>query len=91
MLKAKLSDIRIGVVGLEYAEIHNEGGDIPVTAKSRRYFMAKFKETGKRFWFNMARKRGNSITMPKRQFIGNNAKLLSLLENDIEHELKRLT
>lgn len=30
----------------EYAEIHNEGGEIPVTANMKRFFWAKYYETG---------------------------------------------
>ncbi len=31
---------------LEYAEIHNEGGEIPVTPKMKKFFWAKYYETG---------------------------------------------
>ena len=31
---------------VEYAEIHNEGGEIPVTANMKRFFWAKYYETG---------------------------------------------
>lgn len=31
---------------LEYAGIHNEGGEIPVTPKMKRFFWAKYYETG---------------------------------------------
>jgi phage gpG-like protein len=34
---------------LEYAAIHNEGGDIVVTAKMKRYFWAKYYETSEAF------------------------------------------
>lgn len=30
----------------EYAEIHNEGGEIPVTANMKKFFWAKYYETG---------------------------------------------
>lgn len=73
---------------LEYAGIHNEGGEIPVTPKMKRFFWAKYYETGavkpaegsrkksvpdaeSGFWRGMALKRvGNTIKIPKRQFIG---------------------
>lgn len=54
---------------IPYAEIHNEGGKIPITPKMRGFFLAKFRETGNPFWFNMSRHKGNTITMPKRQFL----------------------
>lgn len=31
---------------VEYAQIHNEGGQIPVTVKMKRFFWAKYYETG---------------------------------------------
>lgn len=90
VLKTAFNDIRVGVVGLLYADIHNEGGDIPVTAQSKRFFWAKFKETGKAFWRNMALNSSGKVTIPQRQFIGNSKKLTDLLVKDIETELKRL-
>ena len=37
-----------------YAKIHNEGGKILITPKMRRFFWAKFKETGKEYWKGLA-------------------------------------
>lgn len=61
----------------KYAAIHNEGGDITVTAKMRRYFWAKYYEAGKnsataKMYRAMALKKiGDKIHIPQRQFIGN--------------------
>jgi phage gpG-like protein len=72
-IKYQVSDntVSVGVdlKTIPYAQIHNEGGKIPITPKMRGYFMAKFRETGNPFWFNMSRHKGNTITMPKRQFL----------------------
>jgi phage gpG-like protein len=64
------------VVGSDskYAKIHNEGGaiNIQVTAKMRKFFWYKYKETGDVKYKGMAltKKTHFTITMPKRQFIG---------------------
>ncbi len=59
---------------LPYASVHNEGGTltISVTPQSRKFFWAKFKETGDSRWKAMAltKKTTFSIPIPKRQFIG---------------------
>lgn len=54
---------------IPYAQIHNEGGNITITRKMRGFFMGKFRETLNPFWFNMARHKGSTITMPKRQYL----------------------
>lgn len=57
-----------------YAKIHNEGGviNIPVTAKMRKFFWYKYKETGNGMYKGMAltKKTHFTVTIPKRQFIG---------------------
>jgi phage gpG-like protein len=64
------------VVGSDskYAKIHNEGGviNIPVTAKMRKFFWYKYKETGDGKYKGMAltKKTHFTATIPKRQFIG---------------------
>lgn len=64
------------VVGSDskYAKIHNEGGvvNIPITAKMRKFFWYKFKETGDVKFKGMAltKKAHFSFTVPKRQFMG---------------------
>lgn len=59
---------------MPYALLHNEGGtvNVPVTDKMRRFFWAKFKETGieKYKFMALTKKEKLSITVPKRQFIG---------------------
>jgi phage gpG-like protein len=64
------------VVGSDskYAKIHNEGGviNIPVTAKMRKFFWYKYIETGEGKYKGMAltKKTHFSVTIPKRQFMG---------------------
>ena len=60
--------------GVPYAEIHNNGGtiNVTVTEKMRKYFWYIFKKTGKEQykWMALTKKESISITIPKRQFIG---------------------
>lgn len=56
---------------LAYAGIHNEGGEIKVTAKMKRFFWHKYYETKDEFWKAMAlMKEGKTIKIPRRQFLG---------------------
>jgi phage gpG-like protein len=69
----------------EYAEIHNSGGivKIPITQKSRKYFWVMFKVTGNTMWKALAltKKESITITIPKRQFIGESATFMNKLDN----------
>lgn len=54
-----------------YAGIHNEGGEIEVTKKMKRYFWYMYGQTGYEPYKAMAMKKiGSKIVIPKRQFIG---------------------
>lgn len=67
----------------DYADIHNSGGTIEVTAKMKRYFWAKYYEFNKEgpkaeFCKAMAlRKVGSKITIPKHQFMGNSQTMMT--------------
>lgn len=77
-----------------YAEIHNNGGVIPITKKSRKFFWAMFKETGETKWKAMALTKKQAFKIPKRQFIGESATLLQnydqWLKEQIEIRFKQL-
>lgn len=81
------------VVGIanhnHYAKIHNEGGKIVITPKMRRFFWAKFKETGREHWKFMAITQKTHIDIPKRQFIGDSKALEITVERMIIKELKK--
>ncbi len=49
--------------GLPYANIHNEGGTIPITARMRRYFWARFIESKGReeHWRAMALRKDENL------------------------------
>ena len=84
---------------LDYSLIHNEGGDINITAKMRGYFWAMFlseggKSKGKkrelppraRKWLALAlaAKKKKKFKIPKRQFIGESKPLNDKINKKIE-------
>ena len=60
-------------INVEYAAIHEFGGEIvvPITARMRRFFWARFKATGedKWKWMALTKKREFRITMPARPYL----------------------
>jgi phage gpG-like protein len=78
ILEATMKKVEIGT-SEPYAQIHNDGGilNIPVTAKSRKYFWFMYKATGKSMWKALAltKKERLTVKMPKRQFIGESKQL----------------
>lgn len=97
-------DYRV-TVGTEvpYAAIHNDGGDIIVTARMKRFFWAKYRETNggswKRnakneeaeFWKTLALKKvGSVIHIPQRKFIGQSQELNNKIDQTIENEINRI-
>tara|TARA_R110002020_G_scaffold376644_3_gene587729 strand:+ start:1256 stop:1762 length:507 start_codon:yes stop_codon:yes gene_type:complete len=89
VIQANKKAVKVGTEGLPYAAIHNYGGRIRITPRSRRYFWAKHKETGLAFWRNMAMAKG-PIKMPQRRFIGNSPKLDKIILQNIYKELSKL-
>lgn len=76
---------------LEYADIHNEGGEIEVTEQMKRFFWAKYYETKIEMYKGLALKDvGDTIKIPKRQFIGDSATLRNSIEKIIESEITRV-
>ena len=75
---------------LPYTTLHNEGGKIIVTAKMKRYFWDKYKQTKDEAWKSMAlMKTGKVITMPQRQFIGDGPDTQRIIRNVIDDNLKK--
>ena len=66
-----------------YANIHNEGGDILVTEKMKKYFWAMYYKKKDEYWKGLALKPvGSVIHIPKRQLVGDSDyKLISNIEN----------
>ena len=81
---------------LPYASIQNEGGEITVTDKMKRYFWAKYIEAGKKGiqadqWKAMALKKvGSKIKIESRRFIGPHPKILEVTQGVVNDNLKDL-
>lgn len=88
-----------------YAAYHNEGAEAKVTAKMKKFFWAKYYESGggkkqeipkeAEFWKAMALKKpGRKIKIPKRRFLGPSPqvdKIVSdIINNEFEKYIKRL-
>jgi phage gpG-like protein len=77
-----------------YAAIHNEGGDITVTRKMQRFFWAQYYKNGKKgakadMYKSLALKRvGTTLTIPKRQFIGDHPKIRKNIQDIITENLR---
>ncbi len=87
------------IVGTDvpYARAHNEGGEIKqtvnITAKMRKFFWARFYDTGDTMWKHLALKRTpikRTINMPERKFMGLSEFLERRLEKNMEHEIEQI-
>lgn len=68
-----------------YTALHNEGGKITVTGKMKKFFWAKFKETGEAGWKYMALMPvGRVIEVPERRFIGDGPETKRIIETVIK-------
>ncbi len=83
---------------MPYAEIHNNGGEITITSKMKKYFWAKHieaknakKHTISEQWKALALKKvGDTIKIEKRQFIGHHDKTDATIKEIINHNLEEL-
>lgn len=79
-----------------YASIHNEGGEITVTAKMKKYFWAKYLEAGKQGieadqWKAMALKKlGSKIKIEQRRFIGDHPEVYNSVKRAVDANLDDL-
>lgn len=81
-----------------YAATHNDGEDIGVTERMKRFFWAKHLEDKKRlgaespeaeFWKRMALKKpGSKITIPQRHFLGPGPAVDRIVQDVINKELQ---
>lgn len=75
---------------LPYTAVHNEGGSITVTPKMKKFFWAKFKETGEAGWKYLAlMKVGQVIKIPQRRFIGDGPETARIIEEAISRNLEK--
>ena len=84
--------IAVGTSSLtkNYAETHNKGADIKVTEKMRKYFWAKYSETGDEFYKNMALHKSDTITIPKREYIGKSRILEAMIKARLYTEINKM-
>jgi phage gpG-like protein len=73
---------------VKYASIHNEGGQIKITPKMRRYFWAMYIETKQEYWKGLALTKKEHIIIPQRQFIGDSEALFKSIDRMIVKELE---
>lgn len=83
---------------VEYASVHNDGDQIPVTQRMKKFFWAKHYEAeelrGKGsveadFWKNMALKKpGGRIKIPRRHFLGPGAAVDKIVKGVVDTELR---
>lgn len=92
-IKANAETLESGVrfsSAMAYASIHNEGGEIAVTPKMKRFFWARYKQTKNESWKRMAlMKTGKAITMPERRFIGDGPDTRRIIREVIEDNLQK--
>lgn len=75
---------------LPYTALHNEGGKITVTAKMKRFFWYKYKQTKDEAWKRMAlMKVGKVITMPERRFIGDGPDTQRIIREAIDRNIQK--
>lgn len=75
---------------MPYTSLHNEGGTITVTAKMKRFFWYKYKQTKDEAWKRMAlMKVGKVIVMPERRFIGDGPDTQRIIRDVIEDNLQK--
>ena len=84
---------------VEYASVHNDGDQIPVTQRMRKFFWAKHYEAeelrGKGsveadFWKNMALKKpGGRIKIPRRHFQGPSTSVDMIVRKTVDTELRK--
>lgn len=85
--KATFREIKLVTKGLKYAAIHNFGGKVRITKRSRKFFWAMFKKTGLQEWKNLALTKKTSFNIPKREYLGDSKKLADKLERRILKEV----
>lgn len=81
-----------------YAATHNDGADIGVTERMKRFFWAKHMEDKTRlgenspeaeFWKRMALKKpGSRIHIPRRHFLGPSKEVDAIVQKTIDNELQ---
>lgn len=88
-IKAERNRVILGVTSdIKYAEIQNDGGQIPITPKMRRYFWAMYKQTNEEYWKGLALTSKKHLDIPARKFIGDSEALVKNVDRMIVKELE---
>lgn len=80
-------NVGVDLKTVPYAEIHNKGGKITITAKQRAFFMFKYKTTFNSFYLNLARTKGQHINIPKRQYLAITPELIKAINKAVYKRL----
>lgn len=76
---------------LPYANLHNQGGTIKVTAKMKRFFWAMYYKTKNTSYKAFAvMPIGKKIKIPQRQFIGNHPEVRLSIQKQVSNHLQQL-
>ncbi|MDI3319141.1 phage virion morphogenesis protein [Pinibacter soli] len=80
---------------LPYAEIHNNGGEVPVTPQMKKYFWAKHMEANENGRVDVAEQYkymalAKKLVFPKRQFIGPSEKLNENINGKLTRDLTKI-
>ena len=96
-LQARINNDRIEYSSsLPYASIQNEGGEIKVTAKMKRYFWAKYYEAGGSKSKNIEAEQYNALALmpigklikiPSRRFIGPHPRIREVVQDCVNDNL----
>jgi phage gpG-like protein len=94
VLQRRPHSVRIGVKGTaaKYSYIHNYGGKFKPSKNQEDFFWAMYKKTKNEIYKNCALKvkKGGTITIPQRQFLGAHAKQNAAINRIIISNLKRM-
>ncbi len=92
------SQINVATIGntvqigsnLPYSKIQQEGGEIKITDKMRKFFWAKYHETGNPAYKSMALTKKSTITIPARPYLRIPAQDYDRIKSSIEAGVKRV-
>ncbi len=79
-----------------YASIHNEGGEIEVTRRMKRFFWAQYYKAGKRGkeaeeWRALALKPvGSKIRIPERRFVGDHPRVHQAVKEVVDAAVEEI-
>lgn len=90
--QATAGKVVIGVDAIvsPYAQLQNDGGEIEVTIKMRKFFWAMWFQTKDEFWKGMAITKQKTIHVKARPFIYDSPDLAKEITTDFEKRLKKI-